>query len=65
MHLAIRPHDVIAGIGVAAWILGMGLVLGIEEPGLQLTGGVLWVVGFVVTALAAASAYLSRERASD
>jgi uncharacterized membrane protein YkgB len=65
MHLPIRPHDVVAGIGVAVWILGMGLVLGIEEPGLQVTGGVLWVVGFVVAALAAASAYMRRERATD
>ncbi len=55
-------HDVAAGGAVAVWVLGMGLVLGVEDAALQLTGGCLWAAGLVVAGGVAAHAYRTRSR---
>lgn len=58
-------HDVIGGVAVAAWVLGMGLTLGLENDAWQIAGASLWFGGFVVAAGVAAHAYRTRGRTLD
>lgn len=55
-------HDVIGGIAVVVWVVGMGLVLGLEDDAWQIAGASLWAGGFVVAGGVAAHAYRTRRR---
>src|SRR3546814_7478085 len=61
-----RPrHDAIGGIAVVAWVLGMGLTLGLENDAWQIAGAYLWAGGFAVAGGVAVHAYRMRSRALD
>ncbi|WP_125131482.1 hypothetical protein [Microbacterium sp. 10M-3C3] len=58
-------HDALAGAGIAAWVVGMGLTLGADDAVWQVVGGVLWGGGFLVASAAAVHAYITRVRSGD
>lgn len=58
-------HDAIGGVAVTAWVLGMGLTLGLENDSWQTAGGVLWSGGLIVAGGVAAHAYRTRSRVTE
>jgi hypothetical protein len=65
MSVPTPRQDAVAGAGVGVWVLGMGLVLGIDQPTFQIAGGVMWASGLLVAAFVAGQAYLRRDRSPD
>lgn len=61
MSAPFSPRDVIAGVGISLWMLGMGLVLGHDDAALRAAGAVLWAGGLATAVGVAARVYLGRD----
>jgi peptidoglycan/LPS O-acetylase OafA/YrhL len=55
-------HDVAAAVAVTAWIVGMGLVMILDDDAWQMVGACLWALGLAVAVIVAAHAYRTRSR---
>ena len=65
MNRGFHPVDAVAGAGMMAWLVGMTIVLGIEEPATRAAGGLLWAGGVLLVTAAGAKAYRTAVASTD